>query len=266
LREAVVGDVRRRSAQPRRQSLRIRIRAAALRDAEAQARDVAATARDQLAALHDRELAAREAAGDRDVGLESRERTAADRDQAAGDRNRAAADRRHGAADLEVLISQLAIAETDALTGARTRAAGLADLEHEMERARRAPGPLVVAYVDVVGLKMVNDSRGHAAGDALLRRVVGTIRAHMRSYDLIVRLGGDEFLCAMVGATRREARERFRAVTTELAAGTEPCEIKLGFAALSPQDSADALIQRADAELPVTARSPQPSQLRRQAE
>ena len=137
----------------------------------------------------------------------------------------------------------------------RTRAAGLADLEHEIERARRASAPLVVAYVDVVGLKAVNDGRGHAAGDALLQRVVHAIRGHMRCYDLLVRLGGDEFLCAMSGATRVDARKRFRAIKDTLAAGPDRCEIKVGFAALAPKDGADELMQRADAELPITRRT-----------
>jgi diguanylate cyclase (GGDEF)-like protein len=225
-----------------------------VRDTLAHARDVAAVARDGIAELHDRELSVREANGDRDAGVEGRARAAADREHAARDREHAARDRLQSQADRETLLAQLAVAETDALTGARTRAAGLADLEHEIDRARRGSEALVVAYVDVVGLKLVNDERGHAAGDELLRQVVRTIRAHMRTYDLVVRLGGDEFLCAISGASRREARDRFRAVSNDLAAGSEPCAIKVGFATLSAQDSVEALIGRADAELPVTIR------------
>ncbi len=92
------------------------------------------------------------------------------------------------------------------------------DLDHEIDRARRTTSPLVVAYLDVVGLKTVNDALGHAAGDALAQRAVRAIRGHLRSYDLIVRLGGD----------------------------------KVGFAALEPEDSAAELIERADAELVAT--------------
>jgi diguanylate cyclase (GGDEF)-like protein len=88
----------------------------------------------------------------------------------------------------------VAAAETDGLTGTRARD-GLEDFDHEIARARRAMGLLVIAYVDVVGLKAVNDAHGHGAGDALLQRAVKAIRARRRSYDLIVRIGGDEF-CA----------------------------------------------------------------------
>jgi diguanylate cyclase (GGDEF)-like protein len=79
----------------------------------------------------------------------------------------------------------------------------LEHIDQEIERAHRTMAPLVVADVDVVGLKAVNDSQGHAAGDALLQRAVNGICGHMRSYDLIVRIGGDELLCEMSGASIR---------------------------------------------------------------
>ena len=101
-----------------------------------------------------------------------------------------------------------------------------------------------------MGLKLENDNHGHAAGDALLQRAVNAIRGHLRSYDMIVRIGGDEFLCVMSGATIEDARERFGAVHLALAAGPDPCEIKVGFAALMAQDTAAELIERADSDLP----------------
>jgi diguanylate cyclase (GGDEF)-like protein len=274
--DKAIGSAGERGFEHRQDAAGQLVRSAAARDEVAHARDVAAVARDQIATLQDRELTARDAeradaegspdgthashrapehrrraARDRAAAAEGRARAASDREHAARDREHAARDRLHAQADREALLRQLTIAETDALTGARTRAAGLGDLEHEIDRSRRTSAPLVVAYLDVVGLKAVNDSQGHGAGDALLRRVVGGIRSHMRSYDLIVRLGGDEFLCAMSGATRNDARTRFRAIQVALASGPDPCEIRVGFAALSPQDSAGELIERADAELPI---------------
>jgi diguanylate cyclase (GGDEF)-like protein len=153
----------------------------------------------------------------------------------------------------DALLRELAIAETDQLTGARTRAAGLRDIDHEIARAHRTRGLLVAAYVDVVGLKIVNDTRGHAAGDALLRRVVHTVRSQLRPYDLIVRLGGDEFLCAMPGATIQEARQRFGTIQGALGSDPDPGEIKYGFAELGHADTTADLIGRADAELPISA-------------
>ena len=150
------------------------------------------------------------------------------------------------------LLQALENAETDQLTGARARAAGLADLEHEIERACATRRLLTLAYVDVVGLKAVNDSLGHAAGDALLARTAAAIRSHLRTYDLIVRHGGDEFLCVLSGATLRHARKRFSAIRADLAADPEPCEIKIGFAELRPYENAAELIERADAQLPIS--------------
>jgi diguanylate cyclase (GGDEF)-like protein len=272
-------DLRDRGADQRRANARSRVEAASTRDVVADARDDAAAERDRAADLHDREQAMRDAAGtadgraamgakaleraaesreraaaDRIAAGEGRFRAAADRARAAHDREQAAHDRLQAQADRAELLHQLAIAETDVLTGARTRGPGLADLDHEIDRARRAETMLVVAYIDVVGLKAVNDSHGHAAGDELLQHVVRAIRAHLRSYDLIIRLGGDEFLCVVSGATIGEARRRFEAVQVALAAQPAHCELRVGFALLAAADTAAELIQRADAELPAGRR------------
>ena len=231
---------------------------ATARDEIARARDLAALARDESAELRDRELGMRDAT-DCAVAAEDRAAAAADREDAVRDREHAARDREDAARDRlaaqgirDALLRRLRIAETDKLTGTRTRAAGLSDIDHEIDRARRTRGLLVAAYVDVVGLKVVNDAYGHAAGNALLQRVVRGIRSHLRSYDVIVRLGGDEFLCAMPGATIEDARQRFGAIQTALAADSAPCQIKFGFAELGQEDSTADLIGRADAELPIS--------------
>ena len=107
-----------------------------------------------------------------------------------------------------------------------------------------------IAYIDVVGLKAANDEHGHAAGDALLQRVVGTVRSQLRSYDSIVRLGGDEFLCVMSGTTIEDARARFDAVQTILGAEPDPCQIKVGFSTLAAGDGTADLVERADSDMP----------------
>jgi diguanylate cyclase (GGDEF)-like protein len=268
-------EVRVRTAQQRQFSARGRVAAASARDQVAHARDLTALARDQTAELRDRALAAQDAAtagGDAEIMLraaenrssaaadraeaaESRTRAAVDREQAARDRDGAAREVLQAHAERDALLAQLASAETDGLTGTRSRATGLEDFDHELARARRTFAPLVIAYVDVVGLKAVNDAHGHGAGDALLQHAVNAIRGHLRSYDLIVRIGGDEFMCVMSGATIQYAHQRFAAIQTTLAAARYPCEIKVGFAALTDQDTASDLIQRADAELPASVRS-----------
>jgi diguanylate cyclase (GGDEF)-like protein len=269
-------DLRDRGSRQRSEAAQERVEAASARDAVALARDRAAAVRDEAAAARDAELETAVAllvadsgaenappaseilgggAADRVWAAEFRARAAADREQAARDREQAARDRLAAQKDREALLQRLASAETDELTGTRTRSAGLADLEHEIARARRTAGLLVTAYIDVVGLKTVNDTQGHAAGDALLQHAVRAIREHLRSYDLIVRMGGDEFLCVMSDATVEIARQRFGAVQAALAADrTDRCEIKFGVAALAPEDGVDELVRRADAELPASRR------------
>ena len=282
-------DVREQSARQRLDIAQTRVDTAAARDAVAHARDLAALDRDEAAATHDRAFAARQvgplpdgrsvigillraaehrsgaatvrAAADegRARAAADREQAARDREQAANDREEAARDRRQAQIDRDALLQQLVLAETDQLTGTRTRAAGLEDLEHEILRARRTTGRLATSYVDVVGLKTVNDRQGHAAGDALLQHAAGAIRSHLRPYDLIIRMGGDEFLCVMSDATVQTARQRFGAIQAALAADPDCCEIRVGVAALGPDDTAADLIQRADAELPTTSRREVPT-------
>jgi GGDEF domain-containing protein len=263
-------ELRERSTRQRHQIAQARVDTAASRDRGAHARDMAAIARDQAAEQHDRELDARDAAwigidgaqnllratdnrlraaADRAAAAEGRVRAAADRQQAAEDRKQAGRDRLASQSDRGTLLQQLAVVETDELTGARTRAAGLIDLEHEIDRARGTTGVLSFAYLNVVGANAGEDARGPAASDVLLQHAVRAIRGQMHSYDLLVRLGGSEFLCAVSGATLDDARERFAWAQAELAADPEPCQIRVSFAALAPEDTASDLFNRGGAEV-----------------
>jgi diguanylate cyclase (GGDEF)-like protein len=216
--------------------------------------------RDQIAEDLDQEAAALDAQDDpaeahslRMAELRARAhairvRAASDRKRAAQDREQAARDRRQAARDREQAAYDREHAATDELTGARRRGVGLEQLENEMKRARREASTLWAAYVDVDGLKAVNDRQGHAAGDTLLRTVADGLRRNMRSYDLLVRLGGDEFLCVLPNITLAEAQERFSRLRTELkdAASTS---VSVGFSELRDGDSPDDLIRRADTDL-----------------
>jgi diguanylate cyclase (GGDEF)-like protein len=182
------------------------------------------------------------------------------REAAAQDREQTARELLQVRSDRDALTRELAIAQADPLTGARTRASGLSDLERELSRCRRTNIPLVIAYVDVVGLKRLNDREGHAAGDELLKRIVRQITDRLRPYDLIIRLGGDEFLCVMSDMTMPEARQRFGDVAATLAAAPDPGAVRTGFAAFTPLESAADLIARADSEL-VAGRSSRTSGL-----
>ena len=92
------------------------------------------------------------------------------------------------------------LARTDSLTGMPNRRAFHAELERETERCRRYGQPFSIAYLDVDRFKQVNDRLGHAAGDALLKRVAMALQTSVRKVDLVARLGGDEFALLLPGA------------------------------------------------------------------
>jgi diguanylate cyclase (GGDEF)-like protein len=125
---------------------------------------------------------------------------------------------------------------------------GFVELEREIERAKRTHQPFALAFVDVDHLKGRNDSLGHTAGDQLLRATADSIRAQLRSYDLIIRFGGDEFLCGVIDVTVPEATKRFARVNAELAA-TQQATITVGLAQLEEDDVLEDLVARADEAL-----------------
>ena len=141
------------------------------------------------------------------------------------------------------------LATTDELTGAWTRKFGLEEVSRELERAHRTGATLALAFVNVDDLKQVNDSYGHLAGDALLRLVGKTVRANLRPYDVIVRFGGDEFVCAMPNLSAPSARGRFDKIAAALTAVNAKHSVTIGVAEADPADSLQDLIARADADL-----------------
>lgn len=179
---------------------------------------------------------------------ELRAKSAADRARAAVDRARAAADRAKAARERDRLEAELRSAHLDELTGAYRREMGRLALSHEIDRARRSDGRFVVAFVDVDRLKVVNDREGHSAGDRVLQTVVQSIRARLRSFDAIIRYGGDEFVCGLGGTDLEEARRRFDSIGGSIEEDAR-VGISVGLATLEVGDQVDALIDRADAEM-----------------
>ena len=218
------------------------------RDRAAEARDRAADVRDSAARGRDRAAGEREQA-DRRFSTSEIEHAARDRDQGARDRAESAKDREQAAQDREQAGRERAQAGVDGLTGVLRRDSGLAELEREIARTRRSDGRLVLAFVDVDGLKAVNDLHGHAAGDQLLRDVALALRTGLRSYDLVIRYGGDEFLCALPGTGIEGARRRFDDVARKLTEKRPEASVSIGLAALEDTDALDELTERADAAL-----------------
>lgn len=115
----------------------------------------------------------------------------------------------HGAlAALETLRDALCVANTrasvDPLTGLMNRASFDRALEEALERAALAHTDVALLFLDLDGFKAVNDQRGHAAGDRLLKEVAARIMGCMRDDDLLARYGGDEFVVALENVADRQ--------------------------------------------------------------
>ena len=93
-----------------------------------------------------------------------------------------------------IAIEKDYIADHDALTGLLNRRGLLERLARALARARRHGGRVVIGILDLDDFKPVNDTWGHAAGDALLRELGGRLQAVLRETDVAARLGGDEFV------------------------------------------------------------------------
>lgn len=161
----------------------------------------------------------------------------------------AAFERKAAAIDRASAAQDRVAASIDGLTGVYLRGPGHVELEREIVRARRTEEPLVLAFLDVDGLKVVNDSSGHGAGDRLLCRVTSVLREKLREYDVIVRHGGDEFLCALAGVDLEQAGERMDLIHAALTEDPDRCTVSVGLATLEADDSLETLIDRADKAL-----------------
>jgi diguanylate cyclase (GGDEF)-like protein len=215
------------------------------RFAIAEERDEAARVRDRASTARDLEAAARDA----ELGQDERGPSAAARRRAAEDRLQAADDREQNSVDRDALRAALSQTQFDDLTGTYRRASGNVALQAEIDRAHRSDRPLVLAFVDVDNLKTHNDQGGHAEGDAVLLEVVSCIRSNLRSYDPVVRFGGDEFVCAMSDADMGDAEERFREIRLALEEVRPGASFSVGLARLRLDESLDELLMRGDAEL-----------------
>jgi len=145
-------------------------------------------------------------------------------------------------------------ATRDALTGLLNRSAAFEALHRDLARARRHDSPLAVLFVDLDGLKPINDTFGHDAGDAALRATAGALRAATRDGDVVARLGGDEFVVATELREARDALALATRIRSEVASAPievgnrqVPLRCSVGVAMSLPEDTDPAaLITRAD--------------------
>jgi diguanylate cyclase (GGDEF)-like protein len=145
---------------------------------------------------------------------------------------------------------------TDPLTGLPNRALFRDRLEHALALHARHGRSVVVAFLDLDGFKAVNDTLGHATGDALLVEVARRVSGAVRDGDTVARLGGDEFAVLLedTGAPLTTT-ERIRIALASpftLAGAPRVVGTSLGIAAVGAEDgpaAADDLLARADAAM-----------------
>lgn len=117
------------------------------------------------------------------------------------------------------LLEATTKATTDSLTGLRNRR-GLTEVATQIFAAsRRVDSTITLLSIDLDGLKWINDTLGHKAGDQALIETAEVLQASLRECDIIARLGGDEFVVLAIGTSPRSEAEVQQAITLKLQKG-----------------------------------------------
>jgi diguanylate cyclase (GGDEF)-like protein len=154
--------------------------------------------------------------------------------------------------DVQERLKHLAV--TDELTGLKNRRYIMEQLEREYQIAVRTGTSLSLILFDIDHFKKINDTFGHAFGDAVLKAVARDLRESLRTYDLLGRIGGEEFLIASPGSTVDDAavlaeriRDRIKETTISNESHSVSVTVSAGVTSLNGQDlQADSMLARAD--------------------
>jgi diguanylate cyclase (GGDEF)-like protein/PAS domain S-box-containing protein len=148
------------------------------------------------------------------------------------------------------------VAQSDALTGLPNRTLFNDRLEHALARGRRSGQKVALLYLDIDRFKRINDTLGHAAGDALLREFAGRLRGCVRGTDTVARLGGDEFVVLLDGVVdelvaTQVAEKVLAAMRAPIRAEGQEVGIttSVGVGLSAEDTTADALLRAADMAL-----------------
>lgn len=161
---------------------------------------------------------------------------------------------RNEIARLESKVQQLdQLAHLDPLIGLPNRRGFMRRLEALIARVQRYGDHGAMLFVDIDGLKSINDQHGHQAGDEALIRVSEMLVSGVRSGDCVARLGGDEFGIILEHADEAIATETAARLIEHIAAcdfshegAALPLGVAIGVGIIAPGDSAEAIMDRAD--------------------
>lgn len=145
------------------------------------------------------------------------------------------------------------MANIDALTGLLNRRSGQVALEIELQKAAESGAPMSVAMGDIDHFKRINDRLGHAVGDDVLRSVAASLREGLRTHDVAIRWGGEEFLILLPNTPLDDAErlaERVRnLVATAPRVTSTPVTISFGVGQWRSGESLAAFVERIDAAM-----------------
>jgi diguanylate cyclase (GGDEF)-like protein len=160
-------------------------------------------------------------------------------------------------AQLQERVEQLdLLAHEDSLVDLPNRRGFMRALERLIDRISRYDEQGAVLFVDVDGLKLINDTFGHQAGDEALMQVARLLVSGVRKSDIVGRLGGDEFAILLGHSDEDSARDTAHRLI-DVIAGSKfthrgqslPLSVAIGAAAVNGDDSPEAALARADAEM-----------------
>lgn len=160
-------------------------------------------------------------------------------------------------AELHKRVEQLdALAHQDSLCDLPNRRGFMRALGRIIDRVKRYEEQAALLFVDLDGLKMINDSSGHGAGDEALIQVANLLVHGVRKSDLVARIGGDEFAILLIHSDEESAVETAARLVDMIADcdfrhGGEllPLSVAIGVGMIHPDDTPEQAIARADAEM-----------------
>jgi diguanylate cyclase (GGDEF)-like protein len=160
-------------------------------------------------------------------------------------------------ADLQARVEHLdCLAHQDSLIDLPNRRGFMRALERLCDRVRRYDEKVAMLFVDLDGLKLINDTFGHPAGDEALIQVARLLSDGVRKSDLVARLGGDEFGILLGHADEASAHETAARLVDLIAdcdfehdGAALPLSVAIGVATLGAEDDPATIMARADEEM-----------------
>ncbi len=141
------------------------------------------------------------------------------------------------------------------MTGVFNRHTGIEKLELMIQKSKFKNEPLTGCFIDVDGLKFVNDNFSHNDGDELIKKIASILKSFSREEDLLFRLGGDEFFMAFLGVNHSDAENIFLRINIYLSEYNKTSEkpydlrISYGINSYDHNKNIDEFIDSADTKM-----------------